>query len=292
MLHGLAVPMKFHTAMTPIFWLIRTGDKNMAQGRWFITGVSSGIGRALAATLLQRGARVAGTVRRDQDRAAFEALAPGRARSFRLDVADAAAVPGIVQAVLEEFGQVDVAVNNAGQNLWGAIEETGIEEARLLFDTNVFGPMAVMHAFLPHFRARGEGQFINLSSGCGLVPVSGCGVYSASKFALEALSETVANETADFGVRVMIVEPGAVATRFISHNTAESSLRNAAYAGLTGGGKAAMDAWYQYAVPAQDVADAILAAMASGKPPLRLAVGAGMRESAQARFSALAAAFS
>jgi len=263
----------------------------MAQNNWFITGVSSGIGRALAATLLERGAQVAGTVRRDRDRAAFEALGPGKARGFVLDVADTAAVPGVIQAVLDEFGQVDVAVNNAGQSLWGAVEETAIAEARALFDTNVFGPMAVMHAFLPHFRARGKGQFINLSSGCGLFPVSGCGVYSASKFALEALSEAVANETAGFGVRVLIVEPGAVATQFISHGTAESSLKNEAYAGLTGGGKATMDAWYQGASSAQDVADAILAAIERETPPLRLAVGAGMRESAQARFSALAEAF-
>jgi short-subunit dehydrogenase len=144
---------------------------------------------------------------------------------------------------------------------------------------------------LPHFRSRGYGQFINLSSGCGLFPVLGCGVYSASKFALEALSEAVANETSGFGVRVMLVEPGAVATRFISHNTTEASLKNDAYAALTGGGKATMDPWYQGAISAQSVADAILAAVEGEDPPLRLAVGAGVRESAHARFSALADAF-
>jgi NADP-dependent 3-hydroxy acid dehydrogenase YdfG len=263
----------------------------MTRNNWFITGVSSGIGRALAATLLERGARVAGTVRRKTDLAAFEALAPGKARGYLLDVADTAATFGIVGAVLDEFGAVDAAVNNAGQSLWGAVEETAIGEARAVFDTNVFGTMVVMQAFLPHFRARGQGLFINLSSGCGLYPVAGCGVYSASKFALEALSEAVANETAVFGVRVMLVEPGAVATRFISHNTAEASLKNDAYAGLTGGGKATMDPWYQDASSAQSVADAILAAAAGDNPPLRLAVGAGMRESAHARFSALAQSF-
>jgi NADP-dependent 3-hydroxy acid dehydrogenase YdfG len=196
----------------------------MTRNNWFITGVSSGIGRALAATLLERGARVAGTVRRKTDLAAFESLAPGRARGYPHDVADTAATTEIVSSVLTEFGEVDVAVNNAGQSLWGAVEETAITEARSLFDTNVFGAMALMQGFLPHFRSRGCGQFINLSSGCGLFPVSGCGVYSASKFALEALSEVVANEISGFGVRVMLVEPGAVATRFISHNTTETSL--------------------------------------------------------------------
>jgi len=263
----------------------------LTRNNWFITGVSSGIGRALAAALLERGARVAGTVRRKTDIAAFEALAPGRARGYLLDVADTTATAEIVNAVLNEFGAVDVAVNNAGQSLWGAVEETAIAEARALFDTNVFGTMAVMQAFLPHFRSRGSGQFINLSSGCGLFPVLGCGVYSASKFALEALSEAVANETSGFGVRVMLVEPGAVATRFISHNTTETSLKNDAYAGLTGGGKATMDRWYKGAISAQSVADAILAAVESNDPPLRLAVGAGMRESAHARFAALADAF-
>ncbi len=263
----------------------------MTRNSWFITGVSSGIGRALAATLLERGARVAGIVRRKTDLTDFEALAPGLARGYLLDVADTAATPGIVSAVLTEFGGVDVVVNNAGQSLWGAVEETAISEARAIFETNVFGAMAVMQAFLPHFRSRGYRQFINLSSGCGLFPVSGCGVYSASKFALEALSEAVANETSGFGVRVMLVEPGAVATRFISHNTTETSLKNDAYAGLTGDGKATMDPWYQGAISAQSVADAILASVEGDDPPLRLAVGSGMRESAHARFSALGEAF-
>lgn len=263
----------------------------MTRNNWFITGVSSGIGRALAETLLERGAQVAGTVRRKTELAAFEALAPGHARGYLLDVADTVATPGIVSAVLTEFGRVDVVVNNAGQSLWGAVEETAISEARALFETNVFGAMAVMHAFLPHFRSRGYGQFINVSSGCGLFPVSGCGVYSASKFALEALSEAVANETSGFGVRVMLVEPGAVATRFISNNTTEASLKNEAYAGLTGGGKATMDPWYQGAMSSQSVADAILTAIEGDDPPLRLAIGLGMRESAHARFSALAEAF-
>jgi len=264
----------------------RAGRRN-----WFITGVSGGIGRAIAAAALARGDRVVGTVRREADAAAFEALAPGSAFPLLLDVDQTEQAPVAAAAAIARLGRIDIVVNNAGRSLWGAVEETAIADARALFDTNVFGPMAVMQAFLPHFRGQGGGTVVNMSSGCGLFAVPAVGVYSASKFALEGLSEAVAAETAGFGVKIMLVEPGAVRTRFISHGTTETAHRMPEYAAVLGPGKAALDAYYETAAsPPEDIADAILAALDRADPPFRLIVGADMRAAVEAKLAGLAAA--
>jgi len=241
--------------------------------RWLITGVSSGIGAALARAALDLGDAVVGTVRDDDARAAFEQLAPGRAQALLLDLADHAAIgPAMARALAG--GPVDILVNNAGRSLFGAFEETELEEARGLFETNLFGPWATMQATLPHLRARGAGTIVNVSSGCGLNASPALSAYSASKFALEGLTEAVAAEVARFGVRVMLVEPGAIATRFISHATQETATRLADYAFLSGQGKSGLDAYYATAALSPDrVAEAIIGALALPELPLRLVVG-------------------
>lgn len=246
---------------------------------WFITGTSGGIGAALAQAALARGDTVVGTVRQPEQIATFEALAPGRAHALLLDVDQLDDIAGTAQSAVDRVGQIDIVVNNAGRSIFGAVEETGIEEASALLRTNLLAPMAVMQAFLPHFRARGSGLFINMSSGCGLFGTPGVGAYCASKFALEGLSETVAAEAAGFGVKVMLVEPGAVATRFISHGTQEARMRLPEYQALSGHGKAALDVYYQSAADQPEtVATAILAALESENIPLRLPLSQGVRE--------------
>lgn len=256
---------------------------------WFITGVSSGIGEALAEAALARGDSVVGTVRKPEQIAAFETLAPGRAHGLALDVDKAEQIgPAVQRAISLAGGRIDIAVNNAGRSLFGAVEEITLDEARALFATNVFAPLAVMQALLPHFREAGGGTFINISSGVGLTASPGIGIYSASKFALEGLSEAAAMEVAGFGVRVMLVEPGAVNSRFISHGTSETAKRLPAYAMISGHGKDVLNAYYgERAASPGSVAADILAALDRPELPLRLILSDDVRGAVRAKCTAL-----
>jgi NAD(P)-dependent dehydrogenase (short-subunit alcohol dehydrogenase family) len=257
---------------------------------WFITGVSSGIGAALARSALGRGDTVIGTVRRKDALAPFESLAPGRAHALMLDVEQPEQIAPAVSAAVARAGHIDVVVNNAGRSHYGALEEIALNDAQGLFAANVFGPMQVMQAFLPHLRARGGGSIVNLSSGCGLFGVPGLSAYCASKFALEGLSEALAAEVAPFGIRVMLVEPGAVSGQFISHGTGEAANRLPEYAGVTGMGKAAFDEMYAtMADSPEQVAQAILAAVDQPDLPLRLIVGDSVKYGARMKAEAFAA---
>jgi len=153
---------------------------------WLITGTSSGLGRALACAALAAGHTVAGTVRSDADRAAFEQELPG-ATAAMLDVTDSDAAVVCVAEVERRHGRIDVLVNNAGRGMTGAIEETTLDQIRSLFETNVIGPLAVIKAALPGMRARRSGHIVNVTSISGFKPWSGTGIYCASKFALEGI---------------------------------------------------------------------------------------------------------
>jgi NAD(P)-dependent dehydrogenase (short-subunit alcohol dehydrogenase family) len=245
---------------------------------WFITGISSGIGQALAQAALDAGDTVVGTARDASALHTFEDAAPGRAHALQLDVTHTASIGPAVERAITLTGGLDIVVNNAGQSLFGALEETALSEVRALFEVNVFAPWAVAQAVLPHFRARGGGRLVFISSGCGLVGMPGLSGYCAGKFALEGFSEALAGEVAGFGISVMLVEPGAVATRFISHGTREAARRLAQYDFLSGQGKSALDAYYAInAAPPAQVAEAILAALVGPALPLHLLVGEDVR---------------
>jgi NAD(P)-dependent dehydrogenase (short-subunit alcohol dehydrogenase family) len=262
---------------------------NRTERRWLITGISSGIGAALAQAALARGDRVVGTARSAQAAAAFEAAGGQDATALVADIGDPAQIAPLAQAALAG-GPIDILVNNAGQSLFGAVEEVGLDEARALFDVNLFGPWALTQALLPHFRGRGAGTIVQMSSGCGINGVAGLGAYCASKFALEGLSEALGQEVAAFGVRVMLVEPGAIATRFISHGTREAGTRLLDYAFLSGQGKAVLEGFYAGAAsPPEDVARAILAALDRDTLPQRLLVGDDMRAPVRQKAATLAA---
>ncbi|MGQ9898554.1 MAG: oxidoreductase [Acidobacteriota bacterium] len=181
---------------------------------WFITGVSTGFGLELAKLALEQGHTVAGTARRPADLAAFEALAPGRAHAFHLDLTEADTVAPVAAQVVERLGAVDVVVNNAGYGTAGAIEEVTDEQIRRQMEVNFFGALAVMRAFLPHLRRRRKGWILNISSIAGVLANPGLGLYCASKFALEAVSEALAKEVAPLGIKVVIIEPGPFRTDF------------------------------------------------------------------------------
>lgn len=261
----------------------------MTGRRWFITGISSGIGKALAQAALAAGDHVTGTARDAATAEAFGAGAPGRARGMVVDVTQAGAVEAAARAALAE-GPIDVLVNNAGQSLFGAFEEVSPDEARALFEVNVFAPWALTRAVLPAMRERGEGIIVQVSSGCGLNGMPGLSAYCASKFALEGFSEALAQEVAGFGIRTMIVEPGAVATRFISHGTREAGSRLEAYGFLSGNGKAALEGYYEAAAASpEEIAAAIVSALEGGEPPLRLLLGGDNRGSVLAKAEQLRA---
>lgn len=183
----------------------------MTRKTLFITGVSSGLGLALAHEALAAGHSVIGTVRSDEARRAFEAMGDA-AHGMLLDVTDIGAILGVVAEAESRVGPVDVLVNNAGYGHEGIFEESPLEDMRRQFEVNVFGAVAVMHAFVPRFRRRRRGHIVNITSMGGFITMPGIAYYCGSKFALEGISETLGKELQPFGVYVTAVAPGSFRT--------------------------------------------------------------------------------
>ncbi|WP_433171877.1 oxidoreductase [Actinoallomurus sp. CA-150999] len=179
---------------------------------FLITGVSSGLGRAFAHGALDAGHTVVGTVRRQDDADAFARSAPGRAHAWLLDVTDDKAVFALVEEVEAGIGPIDVLIANAGYGLEGVFEETPPADLRAQFEVNVFGAAATIQAVLPYMRARRAGHIFAVTSMGGLMTVPGMSAYCGSKYALEAIVETVGKEVAGLGIRVTAVEPGSFRT--------------------------------------------------------------------------------
>ena len=185
----------------------------MARKTALITGTSSGIGRASAELLAGKGYRVLATMRNPDKGRDLAGLAKTRGWELELiplDVCD----DGSVSAALQQAGEIDILVNNAGFEVWGPLEEMTLNDIKDQFETNVYGPFRLMTAVLPSMRNRGSGIIVNVSSVAGRVGAPLNGLYAASKFALEALSETVHYECGHFGIRVHLIEPGGVETPF------------------------------------------------------------------------------
>lgn len=185
----------------------------MTSGTVLITGASSGIGRASAALFARRGWRVAATMRTPHDD-----LPEGRVIAPRLDVTDPDSIAAAVAETRAAFGPIDVVVNNAGFAVNGPVEATTKAQRGRQFEVNLFGPIAVMDAVLPEMRARGTGTIVNVSSVAGRIGLPGAPLYHASKFALEGLTEAMRFELRPFGVRLKLVEPGAIATDFLTRS--------------------------------------------------------------------------
>jgi len=179
---------------------------------WFITGVSSGFGRAIAEAALGEGDTVVGTTRTQQDLRAFESLAPGRSHAVILDVTDEAAIAPAVDRIEREIGAIAILVNNAGYGHEGLVEESAMDALRRQFEVNVFGAVAVIKAVLPHMRARRRGHILNITSMGGLMTLPGLAYYHGSKFALEGISESLGKEVKHLGIHVTAVEPGSFRT--------------------------------------------------------------------------------
>lgn len=174
-----------------------------------ITGASSGIGAACARLLARNGYSVYGTSRRERTGDGFTML--------RMDVADAASVAAGIETIISREGRIDAVVNNAGIGIAGPVEETTVEEAEALFAVDFFGVLRVARAVLPHMRRRGGGTIVNVSSIAGRIGLPYQGLYSAAKFAVEGLSEALRLEVRQFGIRVVLIEPGDFHTGFTAN---------------------------------------------------------------------------
>jgi len=236
-----------------------------------ITGVSGGLGREIARAALARGDVVVGTVRRPEAAAAFEAMG---GHAVVMDVTDAAAVHAAVARAEAVTGAIDILVNNAGYGLVGAVEEASLDEVRAQFETNVFGPLALLKAALPAMRARRAGRIVNITSVSGLAVWAGTGVYCASKWALEALTQTLAQEVAELGIKVVNVAPGGLRTDFASRSKAIVADKIADYDGLARDAERIMadHAGREPGDPAK-AALAILAIADADNPPMHLLLG-------------------
>ena len=244
------------------------------QRTWFVTGCSSGIGRALARRALERGDRVVATARDETRLAALVADFPGRAIALRLDVTDAANVTAAIGEAIRRTGGIDVLVNNAGFGTVGALEETDEDSVRKAFDANVYGPYRTVRAVLPHMRGRGRGRILNVSSMTGFAGVPGFCFYSATKFALEGMSEALAQEVAPFGIKVTLIEPGPFRTGFRAPGAMLWAPEMADYAPTVGKFRRMLSEsdGKQPGDPVK-AADAMIAVVEAENPPLRLPLG-------------------
>src|SRR5271169_1817949 len=191
-----------------------TGECEMAQRTWFITGVSSGFGRQLTEQLLERGDRVIGTVRDTRKVAELLERYHETYRAEQLDVTDTAAIHEVLDRSFSELGRIDVIIINAGYGLFGAAEELTDKQVEHIVATNLVGPIHLIRAALPHLRAQGGGRVIQISSYGGQVAFPGNSMYHATKWGIEGFVESVAQEVAPFGIGMTIVEPGGARTEF------------------------------------------------------------------------------
>lgn len=241
---------------------------------WFITGVGSGLGQAVAKAVLDSGDTVFGVLRSPIAAREFEACAPGRAVACIADVTDRDAVFAAV-ARAEGAGGIDVLVNNAGNALEGYVEFVAPEDVRAVMEVNLLGPLNAIQAVLPHMRARRRGRILNISSGGGILGVPWVGLYSATKFALEGMSEALAQEVGPFGIGVTIVEPGAFRTNLLVRAHPAMAATSADYDATDAGKLRARISAMGGTEPGDPArfAQALLKLAATDPAPLRAALG-------------------
>ncbi|AYG62305.1 SDR family NAD(P)-dependent oxidoreductase [Rhizobium jaguaris] len=256
----------------------------MSDKVWFITGASRGFGRIWAEAALNRGDKVAATARSLESVADLAVRYGNTVLPLALDVTDANQVRGVVERAHRHFGRLDVILNNAGYALVGAVEETAEADIKAEFETNFFGTLRVIQAALPLLRKQGNGHIIGVSSVAGLVASPIIGFYHASKWAFEAMHESLAQEVAGFGIKVTMLEPGAYATGFSSQTSLRVSAGLDAYTDLRAS-IFARAANIAFGDPEATV-DAVLKIVDMEAPPLRLFLGTEGLPVVQSAYSA------
>lgn len=257
---------------------------------WFITGCSTGLGRALAQRVLDHGHRAVVTARNVAQVEDIAAGHPGAGLALALDVTNRAQIAEAVARAERQFGRIDVLVNNAGYGYLAAIEEGDEAEVRAMFETNFFGLVAMIKQVLPGMRARGSGHVINMSSVGGLVGNPSSGYYAATKFAVEGLSEALAKEVEPLGIRVTAIEPGPFRTDWSGRSLKVAANPMPAYASTAGARRAEIAGNYgkQPGDPVR-AADAIIKVVESATPPLNLVLGKNGLDRVRAKLQKLIA---
>ena len=251
---------------------------------WFITGASRGFGALIAQEALEAGDAVVATAR-DPSTITKRLGAHERLLAARLDVTNETQAHETVGQAIKRFGHIDILVNNAGYGLLGAIEEASADETERLFGTNVFGLLAVTRAVLPHMRRQRSGHIINLSSVGGYTGYPGWGVYGATKFAVEGISEALAAEVAPLGIKVTVVEPGFFRTDFLDDTSLSRTAQQIEdYRETVGRTRAhAADVNHGQRGDPAKLARAFIALANAPKPPLRLPLGSDTIERIEAK---------
>lgn len=243
----------------------------MSNKIWFITGASRGFGRVWTEAALKRGDRVAATARSLESIADFKKRYGENVLTLELDVTNAEQAKSAVQQAHAHFGRLDVVLNNAGYSLVGMIEEAEADEVRAMYETNIFGTLSVIKAALPLLRSQGGGHIVGVSSTLGHVTMPLIGYYCSSKWAFEAIHESLALEVKGWGINVSIIEPGAYATEFGSAQSLKLAAGLDIYNGLRDevmGGIATLEKGDPEAT-----AEAVLKLVDAENPPLRLFLG-------------------
>lgn len=241
---------------------------------WFITGISSGLGKALAESVIESGDFVIGTLRNQSQVEEFNIKYAGKAHAVLLDITDYASVKVCISTTFARYGKMDVLVNNAGVGFVGSIEETSMEEAKDVLEANFFGALNLTQIVLPFMRKAKRGHIVQISSHGGIKAFAGFGIYNASKFALEGFSEALAQEVAPLGIKVSIIEPGPFRTKFAGQGLREAKNVIRDYSETAGAFRAKLKSidGNQEGDPVK-AAGAIINLVNSEKPTLRLPLG-------------------
>jgi len=255
----------------------------MSKKTFFITGANSGFGLAIATAAIADGHTVIGTVRSEASRAKVEELLPA-AHTVLCDVTEFDRIPNVVEHVENEYGPVDVLINNAGYGHEGVLEESSLEEMRRQFDVTVFGAVAVAKAFLPRFRSRRRGFIVNVTSMGGMITMPGIAYYCGSKFALQGISEVMRSEMAPFGVHVTTLCPGSFRTDWAGRSMLRTDRSIADYDPLFDPIREARQekSGHQLGDP-DKLATAVLTLIASDNPPPQLLLGSDALKFVSAR---------
>ena len=255
---------------------------------WFITGCSTGFGRALATQVLKNGENVVVTARKIADIEDLVNEYPNNAIAVQLDVTNKTAIASSVEMAIAKFGKIDVLVNNAGIGYFGAIEESDDVEVRKMFEINVFGLGNMTNAVLPIMRKQKSGHIVNIASIGGLVAFPGIGYYNATKFAVDGLSEALAKEVAHLGIKVTIVAPSGFRTDWAGRSANNTSVSIDDYAPTAHQNKDNIRgvSGNQPGDP-ERAAKAIIKAVEASNPPLRLLLGAAALKNARIKLDLL-----
>jgi NAD(P)-dependent dehydrogenase (short-subunit alcohol dehydrogenase family) len=259
-------------------------NKNMSSNRdkvAIVTGSATGIGYETAIHLARNGFHTYASMRNLPKADQITKMAKSKnlpLRVIQLDVTDDISVTKAIDAVISQSGRIDVLVNNAGYGLIGSIEDMSIEELKAQYETNVFGVFRVTKAVLPHMRKQHGGSIINISSIAGRIALPLYSAYVSTKFAIEGLSESMAYELEPFGIKVAIIEPGAIETNFRRKQAAKGSSEDSPYSSMMQSPSKVIEEMLKHRLYPEEVAKTVIQAIENPKPKLRYIVGKDAEE--------------